>query len=64
MPHLPIPDGTVALNHFTDVRQLQSDLKAKGLTFVSEADTSSTGPASFMLTDPDGNVMLIDPHVE
>ena len=52
-----------SLAHFTDVRELQKSLKSKGVTFVTEADESTTGPASFMIEDPDGNTILIDQHV-
>jgi catechol 2,3-dioxygenase-like lactoylglutathione lyase family enzyme len=48
---------------FTDIREHQRRLKSKGLTLTMEADESSTGPASVMLTDPDGNPVLIDQHV-
>ena len=48
---------------FTDVRELQRQLKAQGVEFVSEADESTTGPASFIALDPDGNPILIDQHV-
>ncbi len=48
---------------FTDVRQLQRQLKAAGVELLSEADESSTGPGSFMVLDPDGNTLLIDQHV-
>ena len=51
------------LAKFTDVRALQSQLKAKGITPLNEADESSTGPASFMIKDPDGNTILVDQHV-
>jgi catechol 2,3-dioxygenase-like lactoylglutathione lyase family enzyme len=51
------------LNTFTDVRELQRQLKAQGVAFVSEADESTTGPASFVVVDPDGNPILIDQHV-
>jgi len=51
------------LPEFTDVRDLQRQLKASGVTMVTEADESSTGPASFMVADPDGNTILIDQHV-
>lgn len=51
------------LSEFTDIRDLQRDFKARGLTLLTEADESSTGRASFMLTDPDGNTILIDQHV-
>lgn len=48
---------------FTDVRELQRQLKASGLSMLTEADESSTGPASFMIVDPDGNTILVDQHV-
>lgn len=51
------------LGEFTDVREVQRDLKARGLTLVAEADESTTGPASLMVLDPDGNTILIDQHV-
>ncbi|MBK8903002.1 MAG: VOC family protein [Anaerolineaceae bacterium] len=51
------------LDSFTDVRDLQRQLKAKGLNFESEADENTTGPASFVLLDPDGNPILVDQHV-
>jgi len=51
------------LDVFTDVRDLQRQLKAKGVTLQTEADETSTGPASFMIVDPDGNPILIDQHV-
>ena len=52
------------LKDFTDVRVLQSELKKRGIEFVSEADPNSTGPASLILIDPDGNTIFIDQHVE
>lgn len=51
------------LNDFTDVRELQRQLKDRGVSMISEADESSTGPASFMVADPDGNTILFDQHV-
>ena len=51
------------LNTFTDVRELQRQLKAQGVELMVEADESSTGPASFMVLDPDGNPILVDQHV-
>ncbi len=51
------------LGEFTDVRELQHQLKDRGLTIISEADESTTGPASFMIIDPDGNTILVDQHV-
>ena len=50
------------LEKFYDVRKLQKTLKAAGFQLTSEADESS-GPASIMLTDPDGNPILIDQHI-
>jgi catechol 2,3-dioxygenase-like lactoylglutathione lyase family enzyme len=47
---------------FTDVRELQRQLKAQGVTFASEADESTSGPASFVVVDPDGNPVLVDQH--
>jgi predicted lactoylglutathione lyase len=51
------------LGEFTDVRELQRKLKAQGVTMMTEADEDSTGPASFMIADPDGNTILVDQHV-
>jgi catechol 2,3-dioxygenase-like lactoylglutathione lyase family enzyme len=51
------------LAEFDDVRELQKQLKAQGLTLTTEADPASTGPAHLMLADPDGNPILIDQHV-
>jgi catechol 2,3-dioxygenase-like lactoylglutathione lyase family enzyme len=51
------------LADFDDVRELQRTLQARGLTLASAADEASTGPASLMLIDPDGNPILIDQHV-
>jgi lactoylglutathione lyase len=51
------------LEQFTDVRALQKQLKAEGIAITNEADESTTGPASFVVVDPDGNPILIDQHV-
>lgn len=50
------------LNQFTDIRELQRELKSKGVPLLSEVDESTTGPASFMIADPDGNQILVDQH--
>jgi catechol 2,3-dioxygenase-like lactoylglutathione lyase family enzyme len=50
------------LESFTDVRDLQRELRSREVTFISETDGSTEGPASFMLADPDGNQILIDQH--
>jgi len=51
------------LDTFTDVRELQKQLRAQGVAFMSEADEHTTGPANFMVLDPDGNPILVDQHV-
>ena len=51
------------LGEFTDVRDLQRHLKSQGMSLASEADENSTGPASFMIIDPDSNPILVDQHV-
>jgi lactoylglutathione lyase len=51
------------LAHFTDVRKLQNQLKSLGVPLMSEADETTTGPASIMLVDPDGNTIVIDQHL-
>jgi lactoylglutathione lyase len=48
---------------FTDVRELQRRLKAAGVELITEADETTTGPASFVVSDPDGNPILVDQHV-
>jgi lactoylglutathione lyase len=52
-----------AVETFSDVREHQRRLKSRGLELASEADDKSTGPASCMLIDPDGNPVLLDQHV-
>ncbi len=51
------------LDAFDDIREIQRLLKGKGIVLLSEADNSTSGPASFMVLDPDGNTILIDQHV-
>lgn len=51
------------LPEFTDVRDLQKELKSRGVAVAPEADPASTGPAFFMITDPDGNPILFDQHI-
>ena len=51
------------LDEYTDVRELQRRLAAEGVAFESKADDSTTGPASFVVVDPDGNPVLVDQHV-
>lgn len=51
------------LKNFEDVREIQRELKEKGIKLESEADESTTGPGSFVVIDPDGNTILIDQHM-
>jgi uncharacterized glyoxalase superfamily protein PhnB len=52
------------LKEFEDVRKIQQRLKASGLALTTEADETTTGPASLTLVDPDGNQILFDQHVK
>ena len=51
------------LETFTDVRELQRQLKEQGVQLVTEADETTEGLASFVAIDPDGNPVLVDQHV-
>ena len=51
------------LPSFTDVRQIQAVLEARGAALDTRADPDTTGPAHIVLTDPDGNVVMLDQHV-
>lgn len=48
---------------YVDIREIQKQLKAKGIEIIGEVDEESTGPASFMVIDPDGNPVMVDQHV-
>lgn len=56
-------ENTNTLENYDDVRDIQKSLKEKGVKLESEADESTSGPASFTVIDPDGNPILIDQHV-
>jgi catechol 2,3-dioxygenase-like lactoylglutathione lyase family enzyme len=51
------------LDSYTDICELQRHLKKQGLEIIDEVDETTSGPASFMLNDPDGNPILIDQHI-
>jgi lactoylglutathione lyase len=51
------------IDSFTDIRDLQRQLKTKGIKIGIEADENTSGPASFTVVDPDGNLILVDQHV-
>ena len=48
---------------YQDVRAIQKELKSKGIPITTEADENSSGPASMVVSDPDGNIILIDQHI-
>lgn len=56
-------ENATLIDSFDDVREIQKQLKNKGVKLDTEADETTTGPASIILTDPDGNAILIDQHV-
>ena len=55
--------SATTLADFDDVREIQRELKKRGLALATEADESTTGPASLVVVDPDGNPILLDQHV-
>ena len=54
--------NAAAIDPFDDVRHVQKHLKQKGIDLITQADETSQGPASCMIADPDGNMILIDQH--
>ena len=56
-------ENATKLDSFTDVRELRRQLKANGITIETEANEETSGPASFVVVDPDGNPILVDQHV-
>lgn len=56
-------ENAARVENFDDVREIQRQLKAKGVKLETEADEKTSGPASIVLTDPDGNMILLDQHI-
>lgn len=56
-------ENAKTLDSYNDVREIQKHLKSKGIKIENEADESTSGPASFVVMDPDGNAILIDQHI-
>ncbi len=56
-------ENAQALKDYVDVRQIQQKLKSSAIEIINPADEKTTGPASFMVTDPDGNMILFDQHL-
>ena len=50
------------INPFKDVREIQDELRGKGIEIIVPADPSTAGAAHIMIEDPDGNPILIDQH--
>ena len=55
--------GAQPVEPFTDIRAIQAVLTARGIKAETPVDPDGTGPAEFVITDPDGNRILIDQHV-
>ena len=55
--------NAASVGTFSDIRELQRQLKDQGVELLNEIDESTTGPASFIALDPDGNPILVDQHV-
>jgi lactoylglutathione lyase len=55
-------DKAEEINPFRDVRDIQEEFRKEGINMISEADLTTTGPASFIIEDPDGNPILVDQH--
>lgn len=56
-------DDAKSLDSFTDIREIQKTFEEKGIKLLEKVKEDTTGPASFMLIDPDGNPILVDQHV-
>ena len=56
-------DNAQNLENFTDIREIQKQLKSKGIKFEQAVDEKTNGPASFIIKDPDGNPIMLDQHV-
>ena len=56
-------DSAQQLQNFTDVRDLQKQLRAQDIEIINPTDEEGSGPGSFIVTDPDGNPILLDQHV-
>ncbi len=56
-------ENATKMDSFTDIRDIQRQLKTNGIELQTEADENASGPASFTVVDPDGNVILVDQHV-
>lgn len=56
-------ENAQALKEYIDVRQLQKKLESSNIEIKNPSDETTSGPASFMVTDPDGNMILFDQHL-
>lgn len=55
-------ENTAEVAEFDDVRKIQDHLTSQGIELMTKADTATTGPANFMVQDPDGNIIMVDQH--
>lgn len=56
-------DDATPLEDFADIRDIQKQLKSNGVVFATEADETTTGPTHLIVSDPDGNLIMLDQHV-
>ncbi|TMU56969.1 VOC family protein [Flagellimonas algicola] len=56
-------ENAQTMEAYDDIRDIQKSLKANGISLLSETDENGTGPGSAMISDPDGNVILLDQHI-
>jgi len=55
-------DQAENLESYKDIREIQDELREKGIEFESMVEENTEGPGSFMIIDPDGNPILVDQH--
>jgi len=56
-------ENATQLESYDDIRTIQKQLMEKAVKLDSQVEEGTNGPASITLTDPDGNIILIDQHV-
>ncbi|MDG1729643.1 MAG: VOC family protein [Algibacter sp.] len=56
-------ESATKVGDFEDVRTIQKHLKDNHIKLEKEVEENTSGPASIVLNDPDGNAILIDQHV-
>ncbi len=56
-------ENATKLESFDDIRTIQKHLIEKAIKLDSQVEDGTSGAASLTVTDPDGNIILIDQHV-